>query len=216
MIILMIMGAVIFSLVTFFVFKKSKSFSGTKKTLSVILSFVIFALGLEVTIFNVNFYNTRGNEEISLNQYMDYHKDGNENFILTYENSTLFFPEIDEKIENIYFDILSTPYKNIPVKIKLSDEANIVTYETPERLISATVKKSHYINIHASGVVSGLTVDFNLDENDVIVLKGVYLNTERPFSFSIIRILIVFAFLGFCYLFSSKSELYTKKFTNNK
>lgn len=216
MIILMIMGAVIFSLVTFFVFKKSKSFSGTKKTLSVILSFVIFALGLEVTIFNVNFYNTRGNEEISLNQYMDYHKDGNENFILTYENSTLFFPEIDEKIENIYFDILSTPYKNIPVKIKLSDEANIVTYETPERLISATVKKSHYINIHASGVVSGLTVDFNLDENDVIVLKGVYLNTERPFSFSIIRILIVFAFLGFCYLFSSKSELYKKKFTNYK
>ncbi len=216
MIILMIMGAVIFSLVTFFVFKKSKSFSGTKKTLSVILSFVIFALGLEVTIFNVNFYNTRGNEEISLNQYMDYHKDGNENFILTYENSTLFFPEIDEKIENIYFDILSTPYKNIPVKIKLSDEANIVTYETPERLISATVKKSHYINIHASGVVSGLTVDFNLDENDVIVLKGVYLNTERPFSFSIIRILIVFAFLSFCYLFSSKSKLYKKKFTNYK
>ena len=67
MIILMLLGAVIFSLVAFFVYKKAKTFNSSKKLTFVLLSFLIFTLGLELTIFNVNFYNTRGNEEISLN-----------------------------------------------------------------------------------------------------------------------------------------------------
>ncbi len=211
MIILMLLGAVIFSLVAFFIFRKAKKdFKATQKTVAILLSFLIFSIGLEVTIFNVNFYNTRGNEPVSLNQYLD------NNYVLNYENSTLYFPEINEDIENIYFDIEVSSVKNIPVKIKISDEANLVTYETPQRLISGTVKKTHYINLHPSGEVSGMTVAFTLDEDDVVKLNGVYLNTERPFSFSFIRILIVFALLGFVYLFSPKSEFNKMKFTENR
>ena len=208
MIILMLLGAVIFSLVAFFVYKKSKTFNGSQKLTFVVLSFLIFTLGLEFTIFNVNFYNTRGNEEISLNQYMSYNSDSNNNYILTAENSVLYFPEIETEVDNIYFNVISSPYKNTPIKIKLSDEANLVTYETPERILLDKVRKSHYINIHASGIVSGLTVDFDLKEDDALILEGIYLNAKRPFEISLVRILVIFTFLGFCYLFSPKSELY--------
>ena len=197
MIILMLFLAIVFSLVSFFVYKKAKSFNNSKKLTFAVLSFVIFALGLELTIFNVNFYNTRGNEEISLNQYMSYNVDSNNHYTLTADNNILYFPEIETEIENIYINVISSPYKNTPVKIKLSDEANLITYETPERTLSAEIKKSQYINVHASGIVRGLTVDFNLEEDDVLILEGVYLNTERPFEFSIVRILVVFAILGF-------------------
>lgn len=210
MIILMLLGAVIFSLVAFFIFRKAKSFKDTKKLGTILLSFLIFSIGLEITLFNVNFYNTRGNSEISLNQYLE------NNYVLTYENNTLFFPEINENVENIYFDLKVLSAKNIPVKIKLSDEANLVTYETPERLLSGNVKKTHYINLHPSGKVSGMTVSFILEENESVILNGIYLNTERPFSFSFIRILIVLAFLSFVYLFSPKSDFNKMKFTENK
>ena len=64
MIILMLLGTVIFSLTALFIYKKTKKdFKDNKKLLTILLSFIIFALGLEVTIFNVNFYNTRNNED---------------------------------------------------------------------------------------------------------------------------------------------------------
>ncbi len=216
MIILMLIGAIIFSLFAFFIYKKSKTFNGNKKLTFALLSILIFTLGLEFTIFNVNFYSTRGNEEISLNQYMSYNADSNKNFILTADNSALYFPEIEAEVENIYFNVISSPYKSTPVKIKLSDEANLVTFETPERILSAEVKKSQYINIHASGIVSGLTVDFGLEEDDILILEGIYLNTKRPFEFSVVRILLVFALIGFCYLFAPKSELYKMPLKKHK
>ena len=216
MIILMLFIAVIFSLVAFFIYKKSKSFNVGKRLTFVILAILIFTLGLELSVFNVNFYNTRGNEEISLNQYMSYNSDGKKSFILTADNDVLFFPELDTEIDNVYINVISSPYKNITIKLKLSDEANAVTYETPERLISADVKKSHYINVHASGIVSGLTIDFDLKDEDTLILEGVYLNSERPFDFSFVRVFCIFAFLCFCYLFSPKSELYKMPLKRNK
>ena len=211
MIILMLAGTVIFSLVAFFIFKKAKSnFKSTKKIIAILFSFLIFSVGLEVTVFNVNFYNTLGNEPVSLNHYLD------NNYVLNYENSTIYLPEINESIENIYLDLNISSAKNIPVKIKVSDEANFATYETPQRLISGNIEKTHYINLHPSGEVSGMTISFTLEENDVIKLNGIFLNAKRPFSFSVIRLLMTFAVLGFIYLFSPKSELHKMKFTENR
>ena len=217
MIILMLVGVVIFSLLAFFIYKKAnKDFKDNKKLLATLLSFLVFAVGLEVTVFNVNFYNNFKNEEIPLNHYLEYFELNNK-YVLTYENNTLFFPEIDENIKNIHFDIADiNTEKNIPVTIKLSDDGNLVTYETPERIISRDVKKSHYINIHPYGNVSGLSVSFDLGEKDVITLNGISLNTKRPFSFSIFRILIVILVCGFVYLFSGKSELNKMKMKDYK
>ncbi|MBE6748692.1 MAG: hypothetical protein E7557_05615 [Ruminococcaceae bacterium] len=217
MIILMLLGTVIFSLTALFIYKKAKKeFKDNKKLLSILLSFVIFALGLEVTIFNVNFYNTRNNEEIALNHYLSYHEVNNK-YVLTYENSTLFFPEINEDVENIYFDIADiNSSRNIPVTVKLSDEGNLVTYETPHRKISRDVSKSHYINIHPYGKVTGMSVVFDLAENETLVLNGISLNAKRPLSISIFRILVVVLVLGFIHLFSPKSEFNKMKLSQNR
>lgn len=217
MIILMLTGIVIFSLLAFLIYKKAnKDFKANKKLLAILLSFLVFAVGLEVTVFNVNFYNSFKNEEISLNHYLSYFELNNK-YVLTYENNTVYFPEIDNEVKNIHFDIADiNTEKNIPVTIKLSDDGNLVTYETPERNISRDVKKSHYINIHPYGNVSGMSISFDLGEKDVITLNGVSLNTKRPFTFSILRILIVVSLCGFIYLFSGKSELNKLKLKNNK
>ncbi len=217
MIILMLLGVVIFSLLALFIYKKAnKDFKDNKKLLAVLLSFIVFAVGLEATVFNVNFYSNFGNKEISLNHYLNYFELNNK-YVLTYENNTVYFPEIDGEVKNIHFDIADiNTIKNIPITIKLSDDGNLITYETPARTISRDVKKSHYINIHPYGNVSGMSVSFDLDEYDVVVLNGISLNTKRPFSFSLFRILIVVLVLGFCSMFSSKSELNKINFSQNK
>jgi hypothetical protein len=147
---------------------------------------------------------------------MSYNADSNNRYTFSADNDTVYFSEIETEVENIYINVISSPYKNTPVKIKLSDEANFITFETPERILSSEVKKSQYINIHASNIVSGLTIDFGLEEDDILILEGIYLNAKRPFEISIARILVVFAILGFCYLFSPKSELYKMTLKSNK
>ena len=217
MIILMLLGTVIFSLTALFIYKKAKKdFKDNKKLLTILLSFIIFAFGLEVTIFNVNFYNTRNNEEITLNHYLSYHEVNNK-YVLTYENSTLFFPEINEDIENIYFDIADiNSSRNIPVTVKLSDEGNLVTYETPQRELSRDVSKSHYINIHPYGNTTGMSIDFDLEEDETLVLNGISLNAKRPLSISFFRILVVVLALAFIHLFSPKSESNKMKLSQNR
>ena len=217
MIILMLLGTVIFSLTALFIYKKAKKdFKDNKKLLTILLSFIIFALGLEVTIFNVNFYNTRNNEEITLNHYLSYHEVNNK-YVLTYENSTLFFPEINEDIENIYFDIADiNSSRNIPVTVKLSDEGNLVTYETPQRELSRDVSKSHFINIHPYGNTTGMSIDFDLEEDETLVLNGISLNAKRPLSISFFRILVVVLALAFIHLFSPKSEFNKMKLSQNR
>ena len=217
MIFLMIAGAVLTSLISLFVYRTAKNkFKSSKRTLLIFLSFLIFASGLEFTVFNLNFYNTRSNTEIPLNNYLGTNKINNK-YVLDYENSTLFFPEINEDINNIYFDIVEiSTQKNIPVTIQLSDEGNAMTYATPERSISRDVKKSHFINLHSYGKISGMSVEFDLDVKDVIVLNGAYLNAKRPFSFSVIRLLIVIGILGFIHLFSQKSEFNRLKLSESK
>ena len=101
MIILMLVGIVIFSLLAFFIYKKAnKDFKDNKKLLAVLLSFFVFAVGLEVTVFNVNFYNNFKNEEIPLNHYLEYFELNNK-YVLTYENNTLFFPEIGKLCQHL-------------------------------------------------------------------------------------------------------------------
>lgn len=217
MLILMLLGVLITSCLAYFIFRKAnKNLKDTRKIAVIILSFIIFACGLEATIFNINFYNTRGNEEIDLSSYLSYHE-VQDKFILTYENNTLYFPELNENVNNLHLDVSPlSSNKTIPVSIKFSDEANIITFTTPERAINGSVKKSHYINLHPSGKISGMTVTFSLDEGDVLVLNGASLNAKRPFEFSFVRIFLVLGLLGFLYLFAPSSKLYKKPFSKNK
>lgn len=217
MIFLMLFLAIVFTLTAFFVFRKAKKdFKSTKKHLCIFLSFLCLATGLELTLFNVNFYNSPKHEESSLGKYLEYYEINNK-YVLTYENSTVFFPEINENVENIHFDVADiSTIETIPVKIQLSDEANSITYETPERFISGNVEKSHYINVHPSGKVSGMSVVFDIPENECIVLNDISINAPRPFSFSFFRILLVIALCAFAYLFAPNSDFNKMNFHNNK
>ena len=217
MIFLMLLGLVVFSLLALFIFKKSKKSSeNNKRLLLVVLSLVIFALGLEVTVFNVNFYSSFSQEKISLNRYLTDFQINND-YVITHENSTVFLPEIDEEVKNIYIDLnTAASTENVSVTVKLSDEANLVTYETPERVLSKEVEKSQFINLHPSGKVSGMSLEFDLTESETLVLNGISINEKRPFDFSVVRILIVLSILAFFCLFSSKSELNKTSLAENK
>ncbi len=212
MIFLMILIFIIFSLFSFFVFKKRKHLK--KEGLCIILSFIIFAIGLEASFFNVNFYNSFNNEEISLNNFLS-NCEVNNSYVITRDNRTLFFSEINEEINNIHIKLTESSAQSTDFTISFSDEANYLAFGNPARTIYKNVTKSHYINIHPSGKVSGLGIEFDLDENEVLVLEGISLNVNRPFNFSIFRIFLIFTILCLLYIFSPKSEYHKKKFSEN-
>jgi hypothetical protein len=86
-----------FSLGAFFVYKKSKTEKKAEKAFALAMaSIVIFSLGLEFSIFNINFYNSKGNDEISLNSYLADYKNC-EGYYTFYTDETIEIPEINEK-----------------------------------------------------------------------------------------------------------------------
>ncbi|MDY2677893.1 MAG: hypothetical protein SOV29_03075, partial [Oscillospiraceae bacterium] len=198
-----------------FIYKKAKTKTNVPKVLLLLSSALVLALGAELTVFNVNFYNTRNYKEISLDRYLS----GTENDEGVYElNSSkcfLVFNELNEDIKNLRFDLVYDTSSNINVEIRLTDDGNKYLFSAPQRSINPGVKKSQCINLHTKGVSSTISVKFLLGENQSIRLNGIKANVKRDFDFSLLRILIVFAALIFLYAFKPSSPLYKMKLGDN-
>lgn len=198
-----------------FIYKKAKTKTNVPKVLLLLSSALVLALGAELTVFNVNFYNTRNYKEISLDRYLS----GTENDEGVYElNSSkcfLVFNELNEDIKNLRFDLVYDTSSNINVEIRLTDDGNKYLFSAPQRSINPGVKKSQCINLHTKGVSSTISVKFLLGENQSIRLNGIKANVKRDFDFSFLRILIVLAALIFLYAFKPSSPLYKMKLGDN-
>lgn len=205
----------IFSISAFFIYKKSKTEKNIEKAFVFALaSIFLFSLGLEISIFNINYYSTKGNEEINLNSYLaDY--ENCEGFYTFYTGETIEIPEINEKINNIHIDLNESNSAVITANILLTDEANQFFYGTPERDLYLNVEKSHYININTSGKTQNLGLFFESDSETVNV-DSISINCQRPFEFSLLRIFVVTGILCLVYLFKPSSILYKRKLTENE
>ena len=215
MTIVCILLLLIFSLGAFLIYKKSKTEKNIEKAFVLALaSIVLFSLGLEMSIFNINFYTSKGNEEINLNsQLADY--ENCEGYYTFFTDETIEIPKINEEINNIHIKLNENNPFVITANILLTDEANQFYYGTPKRDIYLNVSKSQYININTAGKSEKLGLIFESDE-DIVNIDSISINTERPFEFSFLRILCLVGILCLVYLFKPSSILYKKKLTDSE
>ena len=210
MIAICIVGLIISALISLFIYKngkKQESFS--KACLITLMSILILSAGLELTLFNINFYTSKGNTPTDLTHYIEEHKteDGCYTF---WGGEQVEFSELNIDIKNIKIDLNENNKSRVKLTLFLTDEGNQYYYATPQRTIYKYVEKSEYININTSGKSEHLMLRFD-GEEDVIKVDSISINNERPFEFSILRIFFVAAALFFIYIFKPSSPLYKKE-----
>ncbi len=205
----------IFSVGAFFIYKKSKTEKNIEKAFVLALaSIVLFSIGLEISIFNINFYISKGNEEINLNSKLsDY--ENCEGYYTFFTDETIEIPEINQKINNIHIKLNRNNPSVVTAKLILTDEANQFYYSTPERDIYLNVNKSQYININTSGKSEKVGLIFE-SNSDTINIDSISINAERPLEISLLRIFCLVGILCLVYLFKPSSILYQKKLTDNE
>lgn len=205
----------IFSFGAFFIYKKSKTEKNIEKAFVLALaSIVLFSVGLEASIFNINFYTSEGNEEINLEAKLKDYKNC-EGYYTFFADDTIEISGINEKINNIHIRLNKNNPSYVTAKLYLTDEANEFYYGTPEREIYTYVTKSQYININAAGNSEKIALIFESD-TETVNIDEISINCERPFDFSLLRIFCVVGTLCLIYLFKPSSILYKKKLTDNE
>ena len=213
MIILCIIGIALTLGLSIFIYKTSKKQVNCKKGFILALcAMVILAVGLEATLFNINYYTSKGYEKESLSTYLEGYKTEDGCYTLS-GGDTVDFSELNIDIKNIQIDLNENNKSRVKATLYLTDEANKYYYATPEKTIYKGIEKSEYMNVHTSGKSESIQIAFS-EESGTIKLDGVYINCERAFNFSLLRIIILVAILVFIYIFKPSSPLYKIEFQN--
>lgn len=214
--IIMIFGLIATLICTFFIYKFGNKKNGKKKLLFRIIAFLIVAFGLELSVFNCNFYSSLNNKPVSLNSYLNEYTNINGVYELTAENNCLTVNSLNKKISNIYIDIIDNRYGNTGVTVYLTDEGNSSYFGVPVRTVNPETEKSKFINIHTAGETKSLEISFDVSEKETVKLNGISINEKRNFEFSPVRIIIVLLVCLFFELFKPSSFLYKVKAAENK
>ncbi len=186
----------------------------TKKFLIALTSFLILSIGLELSLFNINFYNTQSLSPVDKSYVLE-KKESEENYFNIENDYILEIPEINEKLSNIYINLSEKNEGIVKVRISLTDESNEFFFNTPERTLYTGIEKSQYLNVHTSGETEKIRITFQSTE-DEIKIDSIEINALRPFEFSLLRVLIVIFGLLFLYILKPSSFIYTKSISSLK
>lgn len=188
-----------------------------KRALKGALAMLLVAIALEVTLFNVNFYRTLGYEEIDLSDQLTLGVDEEGNYRLTEFNHTLEFENLNVPIRNIHFALNEQqPAQLLDFRINFTDDAHLTyfgdtdyTTGVPYATVSTTSPESMYVHLSASGPVKNLSIEL-MDDNVIypVRLVGISINAPEPFTFSQLRVSVVFFILFLCFLFRPRSLIY--------
>ncbi len=194
------------------IYKISKNETkGVNKILYAILSMVVLAVGLEISVFNVNFYESYKYESTDLSSYISAE---NEDYTIL-SQTDIEFPEINNEIKNIKIELSPLSPEKLEVTPFLTDEANEFYFEAPTHTIYRDIPQSHFINIETTGKSSHLKLNFTSDE-EIIQIMSISVNEARPFNFSVFRLLTVIAALLFIYAFNPSSPIYSRSLKEYK
>ncbi|MCR4902395.1 MAG: hypothetical protein K6A23_06025 [Butyrivibrio sp.] len=98
----------------------------------------------------------------------------------------------------------------LPIQVQVIDKGHANYHPMPETEIVAGLSESSYIRIYTDGSCSGLRIYPMLEEDEFIHLLEVSLNKPRPFSFSIVRVVILMIIGMIILLFKSSSPVYNE------
>ena len=196
-------------------YKKSSKEKDVNKSLCLALaSIVLFSVGLECSIFNINYYASAKNTEIDISERLESFKNNEGSYTIP-SDELVQIAEINEDISNIRFNLSDKNPSKVSVILYLTDDANQYYFSNPKRTIYTYVEKSQYINIHTAGNTDNLAFKFE-DTEGYINLESLSINADRPFDFSALRIIITVGILTLLYVFRASSPLFKKKITDDE
>lgn len=210
MIFLCVFIFIVFTAISALICKKfSNPQSPSTKTAAFFVAVIIFCIGLELSVFNVNFYSTSKYTSTDLSSYLEESKTENGEYTIL-SNQKLEFSEINTEINNIKIVLGENAPDVVTAYVYLTDEANQYYFSTPERTIYKNVEKSQYINVSTAGKSSHLMISLNCGDT-VFNVKSISVNEKRDFDFSAGRVLFLVCVLWLAFLFRPSSHLYKRK-----
>ena len=215
MVILCFLIFAVFAAVSLVIYKKSdKAKDGSSAFIIALISIVVLCVGLEISVFNINYYTTKSYEPIDISEYFtDYKTDNGQYAFKVSENIEV--THLNREIKNIRIKLNPHNADKITLNLYLTDEANTQYFANPEITLYTEVDKSQYINIHTAGVTQNIIFKFEASSTEQVNVEGIEINCNRPFDFSVIRLLCCIGILIIIYLFRPSSVLYKRKLKEN-
>lgn len=210
--------------------KNSKNAKFCNSKLSLALLVVLLVCVLEIFLFNFRFFQTLYYEPLVLQDVKldnSINAVGNSTFHFSNDNATMQFENINTEVKNIYINAENTKtlanepddynikdYKSsrlIKVGINIDDYSKSNGINMPERCIVSTVEMTKYIPLNLKGESHKLTLTFKNVKDQNITIHNITLNENIPFHFSIIRVIVLLAFISLLYIIRPKSGFYSYK-----
>ena len=182
------------------------------------LALLVAAVLLEVFVFNMNYWETRGNNPIDLASKIDLPKNDKGHFLLTESNSTIDLAGLNKEIHNVRIDFSDAQSaKNLQVKIQFTDAAHQTYFDSTEytqgvpiRKIATNCDATEYVKLSTNGLTNNLRIEI-VGENVryPIIVNTVLLNDVYPFKFSTTRFAATWCIVTLIYLFRPRSRVYS-------
>lgn len=185
-----------------------------KKVFLFALKAFVIILALEVTVFNVRFYQSLFYQKINVSRFVigsdiKQFADGSLQ-VIGEENNYIEITGINEHLDNIYMDFDLKESRILFMRLGYTDEANKQYSITQERRISATnAKDGSAMRLHLAGKTEKIRIYLTQkNELDTFKIREISFNTPVKLNLSIVRVLIIFSFVMLLFAFRPKSSIY--------
>lgn len=205
---------ILVAIISLIIYKLSKKELGIAKGCFIaFVAILVFSLGTEATLFNINYFSFKSFKEESLYEDIVEYKTA-DNTHTFYNDIQILFMDVNAEIENIHIDLSDNCSETATVKIYLTDEANEYFYEAGTRTLYRDVESSQYITVHNAGKSRNIALVFVGDDGYVKV-DDISINAPRGYDFNLTRAMIATLLLILLYIFRPSSPLYTYKLTES-
>jgi hypothetical protein len=205
---------ILVAIISLIIYKLSKKELGIAKGCFIaFVAILVFSLGTEATLFNINYFSSKSFKEESLYEDIVEYKTA-DNTHTFYNDIQILFMDVNAEIENIHIDLSDNCSETATVKIYLTDEANEYFYEAGTRTLYRDVESSQYITVHNAGKSRNIALVFVGDDGYVKV-DDISVNAPRGYDFNLTRAMIATLLLILIYIFRPSSPLYTYKLTES-
>lgn len=171
----------------------------TKKFNIALIVIVLITVILELFVFNISSYRTRGLEEQVIS-----------GTAVTDENGEYYTEvfEVNGPLVNIYADIEAVNYDTAKVTVILTDEGDKYVYTTPEHIVCNGVLATRYSNVYPCGDATTIVVRVQAYEGTSVNINSISINAPRPVDVKPLRMMVVFAVLMLLYLSFTRSFIH--------
>ena len=186
--------------------------------------FLFISFAVELLIFNFRSLQSLGNKTVTFDvdslvtEGMEYYE--NAYYKVKDENGgMIFLNNIETDVENICLDF------ELPLSVDLPDRASgicpysILVYDADGKEFDPVCSKvyvpgivnSGFTKINAYGPVKAICIVFNPTNGNALKFNCIELNARKPFTISLLRVVVIYLLILFIYAFRPSSVLWKKE-----